>query len=92
MKTTGSNNEESPAQLIDARIEELDDWRGETLSRLRADLPVALGTTAAGAENAGPLLVLGAVPPSQPRDPQRKFDLIEAALAAAVTDSSKAPS
>ena len=26
----------SPAQLIDARIEELGDWRGETLSRLRA--------------------------------------------------------
>ena len=32
----GSKKEESPAQLIDARIEELDDWRGETLSRLRA--------------------------------------------------------
>jgi hypothetical protein len=28
--------DESPAQLIDARIEELDDWRGEMLSRLRA--------------------------------------------------------
>ena len=27
---------ESPAQLIDAKIEELGDWRGETLSRLRA--------------------------------------------------------
>jgi hypothetical protein len=26
----------SPAQLIDARIEELGDWRGETLGRLRA--------------------------------------------------------
>jgi hypothetical protein len=26
---------ESPAQLIDAKIEELGDWRGETLSRLR---------------------------------------------------------
>jgi len=26
---------ESPAELIDARIEELGDWRGETLSRLR---------------------------------------------------------
>jgi hypothetical protein len=25
-----------PSQLIDARIEELGDWRGETLSRLRA--------------------------------------------------------
>ncbi len=28
--------EESASQLIDARIEELDDWRGELLSRLRA--------------------------------------------------------
>src|SRR5215210_2263388 len=27
---------ESPAQLIDARIEELGDWRGKTLSTLRA--------------------------------------------------------
>jgi hypothetical protein len=27
---------QSPAQLIDARIEELDDWRGETLARMRA--------------------------------------------------------
>jgi hypothetical protein len=26
----------SPSQLIDARIEELDDWRGELLGRLRA--------------------------------------------------------
>jgi hypothetical protein len=29
-------NDESPSQLIDARIKELGDWRGETLSRLRA--------------------------------------------------------
>ena len=29
-------NAESPAQLIDAKIEELGDWRGDTLSRLRA--------------------------------------------------------
>jgi hypothetical protein len=27
---------ESPSQLIDARIRELGDWRGETLSRVRA--------------------------------------------------------
>ena len=27
---------ESPSQLIDARIKELNDWRGATLSRLRA--------------------------------------------------------
>jgi hypothetical protein len=27
--------EDSPSQLIDARIEELDDWRGETLARIR---------------------------------------------------------
>jgi hypothetical protein len=35
-KKIGSKKDESPAQLIDARIEELADWRGETLSRLRA--------------------------------------------------------
>ncbi|MFC6488907.1 DUF1801 domain-containing protein [Nitratireductor sp. GCM10026969] len=28
--------EGSPSQLIDARIEELNDWRGETLARVRA--------------------------------------------------------
>ena len=28
--------EESPSRLIDARIEELGDWRGETLARMRA--------------------------------------------------------
>ena len=27
--------DESPSQLIDAKIEELGDWRGETLARLR---------------------------------------------------------
>ena len=36
MKKIGSKKDESPAQLIDARIDELDDWRGEMLSRLRA--------------------------------------------------------
>jgi hypothetical protein len=28
-------NADSPSQLIDARIEELGDWRGETLARIR---------------------------------------------------------
>ena len=31
-----SQDSESPSQLIDARIEELGDWRGEMLGRLRA--------------------------------------------------------
>ena len=31
-----SAQKESPAQLIDARIKELGDWRGKTLSRVRA--------------------------------------------------------
>jgi len=31
-----SKSAESPSELIDARIEELGDWRGEMLSRLRA--------------------------------------------------------
>jgi hypothetical protein len=34
-KKIDSKKEESPSQLIDARIEELDDWRGEMLFRLR---------------------------------------------------------
>lgn len=32
----GRSKGESPSDLIDARIEELGDWRGKTLSRLRA--------------------------------------------------------
>jgi len=36
MKKNGSQKGESPSQLIDARIKELDDWRGKMLSRLRA--------------------------------------------------------
>jgi hypothetical protein len=33
--TTSETQTASPSQLIDARIEELGDWRGETLARLR---------------------------------------------------------
>jgi hypothetical protein len=36
MKKSGSQKSKSPSQLIDARIKELRDWRGEMLSRLRA--------------------------------------------------------
>ena len=36
MPKSGSQTNKSPSQLIDARIEELDDWRGELLGRLRA--------------------------------------------------------
>jgi hypothetical protein len=39
MKKTASkeeSGEESPSQLIDARIKELSDWRGETLALVRA--------------------------------------------------------
>jgi hypothetical protein len=35
MKKIGSQESKSPSQLIDARIKELGDWRGEMLSRLR---------------------------------------------------------
>jgi hypothetical protein len=35
MKKSGSQAGESASQLIDARIEELGDWRGKMLSRLR---------------------------------------------------------
>src|ERR1700746_2540035 len=35
MKQSASQNSQAPSQLIDARIKELGDWRGEMLSRLR---------------------------------------------------------
>jgi hypothetical protein len=36
MKKSRSKGAESPSELVDARIEDLGDWRGEMLSRLRA--------------------------------------------------------
>src|SRR3954465_15207257 len=36
VKKSAQQNPGSPSELIDARIRELDDWRGEMLSRLRA--------------------------------------------------------
>ena len=36
MMKSPSKNAASPSELIDARIQDLDDWRGEMLSRLRA--------------------------------------------------------
>jgi hypothetical protein len=36
MTKSGSQQEMSPSRLIDERIEELGDWRGKMLSRLRA--------------------------------------------------------
>ena len=36
MKSSSTAESESPSKLIDARIKELDDWRGKTLSRMRA--------------------------------------------------------
>src|SRR5882724_9703772 len=36
MKKSGAQKGKSPSQLIDARIKELDDWRGKVLGRLRA--------------------------------------------------------
>ena len=36
MKKSGSQTSKSPSRLIDARIKELGDWRGEMLSRVRA--------------------------------------------------------
>ncbi len=35
MNKSGSQDSKSPSQLIDARIKELGDWRGEMLSRVR---------------------------------------------------------
>ena len=36
MKQSGSKDSGSPSKQIDARIEELGDWRGEMLARIRA--------------------------------------------------------
>jgi hypothetical protein len=36
VKKAGAQENESPSQLIDMRIKELGDWRGMTLSRIRA--------------------------------------------------------
>jgi hypothetical protein len=46
MKKSGSPNskspsQKSPSQLIDARIEELGDWRGETLAQVRSLIKAA---------------------------------------------------
>ena len=36
MRESTTTKGESPSRLIDARIKELDDWRGKTLSQVRA--------------------------------------------------------
>jgi hypothetical protein len=36
MKKSATVNEASPSRLIDARIKELDDWRGKMLAQVRA--------------------------------------------------------
>ncbi len=41
MEKSHSESGESPSDLIDARIDDLDDWRGEMLSRLRASIKEA---------------------------------------------------
>jgi hypothetical protein len=40
-RKSDSQEKEAPSQLIDARIEELGDWRGRTLSRLRTLIKLA---------------------------------------------------
>jgi hypothetical protein len=42
MKNTATTKAESPSRLIDARIKELNDWRGKTLSHVRALIKQAL--------------------------------------------------
>ena len=42
MKTSTTPEGESPSRLIDARIKELDDWRGKTLSHVRALIKQAI--------------------------------------------------
>ena len=42
MNEIATTKGESPSRLIDARIKELDDWRGKTLSHIRALIKQAL--------------------------------------------------
>lgn len=42
MKKSAATTGESPSLLIDGRIQELDDWRGKTLSHVRALIKQAL--------------------------------------------------
>jgi hypothetical protein len=42
MKDSAATEGESPSRLIDARIQELGDWRGETLSHVRALIKQAI--------------------------------------------------
>jgi hypothetical protein len=42
MKKTATAKGESPSRLIDERVKELDDWRGKTLSHVRALIKGAL--------------------------------------------------
>jgi len=44
MKKSATIGGESPSRLIDARIKELDDWRGKTLSHVRALVISLMGT------------------------------------------------
>jgi hypothetical protein len=39
-----ANRGESPSRLIDARVKELDAWRGKTLSHVRALVTSLMGT------------------------------------------------
>ena len=50
MKKSGKSK--SPSQLIDARIRELDDWRGQMLSRLRS-LVLPFGITVTYLDRSG---------------------------------------
>ena len=42
MKNSAKTKGESPSRLIDARIKELDDWRGKTLAHVRALIKQAI--------------------------------------------------
>ena len=42
MADGGTTKGETPSELIDARIAELGDWRGETLARVRAAIKAAV--------------------------------------------------
>src|SRR3989442_917839 len=55
MKKSATTEGDAPSRLIDARIKELDDWRGKTLSHLRALIKQADPQVGEGGEWGGPV-------------------------------------
>ena len=67
-KKTAMTEGESPSRLIDARIKELDDWRGKTLSHVRALIKHADPEELIALSQADPNVVSSLIKPPQAGD------------------------